>query len=122
MKKFLKSRRGAALEMAIMMSVVMFALSTLVLTTALLQHGRKIRAERSMTQGMVLDQIGEDFCDSVARNTGDTWQTPYKEDYNIVVMGKTLLVTKIDSDELLLRVVLTQTAADRYTVTEWTKK
>lgn len=122
MKKFLKSRRGAAMEMAIMMSVVMFALSTLVLTTALLQHGRKTRAERSMTQGIVLDQIGEDFCAATARGAGNAWQAPYQEEYDIVVMGKTLLVTKKDSNELLLQVVLTQTGDGRYTVKEWTKK
>jgi len=122
MRRFLKSRRGAAMEMAILMSVVTFALSTLVLTTALLQHNRKLRAERSMTQGIVLDQIGEDFCNATVRGAGSAWQTPYQEDYNIVVMGKTLLVTEKDSEELLLRIVLTQTGADSYTVTEWTKK
>lgn len=122
MRRFLKSRRGVAIEMAIMMTVVMVALSTLVLTTSLLQHGRKTRAERSMTRGIVLDQIGEDFCDAIAKNAGNAWQATYQEEYDIVVMGKTLLVTNKDSDELLLRVVLTQTAAGRYTVTEWTKK
>lgn len=122
MRKFLRSRRGAALEMAIMMSVVMFALSTLVLTTALLQHGRKTRAERSMTQGIVLDQIGEDFCAAKVGKIGADWQTPYQEDYDIAVFDKTLLVTHKDSEELLLRVVLTQVGENRYTVKEWTKK
>ena len=122
MKTFLKSRRGVAIEMAIMMTVVMFALSTLVLTTALLQHGRKVRAEQSMTRGIVLDQIGEDFCAAVAGNAGDAWKAPYLEDYNIEVLGKTLLVTDKDSEELLLRIVLTQTGANSYTVKEWTKK
>lgn len=122
MKKFLKSRRGVAIEMAIMMTVVMVALSTLVLTTSLLQHGRKTRAERSMTQGIVLEQIGEDFCAAIAKNTGDAWKTPYLEDYDIQVLGKTLLVTNKDSQELRLRIVLTPTGTGRYTVTEWTKK
>lgn len=122
MKKFLKSRRGAALEMAILMSVVTFALSTLVLTTALLQHGYKTRAERSMTQGIMLDQMGEDFCDAVVRGTVDTWKTTCPEEYDVVVLGSTLMVTRKDSDELLLRIVLTRAGTDRYTVTEWTKK
>ena len=118
----MKSRRGAALEMAIMMSVVTFALSTLVLTTALLQHGRKVRAERSMTQGIVLDQMGEDFCAAKVGKIGADWQTPYQEDYDIAVFDKMLLVTDKDSGELLLRVVLTQTSEGCYTVKEWTKK
>ncbi|MBR2938100.1 MAG: hypothetical protein IKB80_06400 [Oscillospiraceae bacterium] len=121
MRKFLKSRRGAALEMAIMMSVVTFALSTLVLTTALLQHGRKVRAERSMTQGIVLDQMGEDFCDAMVRGTSHAWKTAYEEDYNIFAEGKTLLVTDKDSGELLLRIELTPNGTE-YTVKEWTKK
>ncbi len=122
MRRFFKSRRGAAMEMAILMAVVMFALSTLVLTTSLLQHNRMNRAEMSMTQGIVLDQIGEDFCAAVVGNTGDGWMTPYQEDYNIVVLGKTLMVTDKQTDELLLQVALTPAGANRYTVTQWTKK
>lgn len=122
MKKFLKDRRGAALEMAIMLSVVTFALSTLVLTTSLLQHSRKVRAEKNMTQGIVLEQIGEDFCAAVARNAGDTWADAYREDYDIAIEGTVLTVTDPETGEVLLKVVLTKTGDNSYTVTEWNKK
>lgn len=122
MRKFLRNRRGAALEMAILMSVVTFALSTLVLTTALLQHNRKLRAEQSMTRGIVLEQIGEDFCNAVAQNADDAWQAVYQQDYTITAHGLTLVVTDKDTEELLLRIVLTRDGEDRYTVAEWTKK
>lgn len=121
MKKFLADRRGAGLEMAIMLAVVTFALSTLVLTTALLQHNRMLRAERSMTQGIVLEQIGEDFCAAVAQNAGNAWVAPYREDYGITVEGTTLTVTDKASGSTLLKVVLTDAGDGRYTVTEWTK-
>lgn len=124
MKKFLKDRRGAALEMAIMLSVVTFALSTLVLTTSLLQHSRKVRAEKNMTQGIALEQIGEDFCAAVARNAGDTWADAYREDYDIAIEeeGTVLTVTDPETEEVLLKVVLTKTGDGSYTVTEWNKK
>lgn len=122
MKKFLKDRRGAALEMAIMLSVVTFALSTLVLTTSLLQHSRKIRAEKNMTQGIVLEQMGEDFCAAVARNAGDTWTDAYREDYDIAIEGTVLTVTAKETGEVLLKVVLTAADGGGYTVTEWNKK
>ncbi len=122
MKKFLKDRRGAALEMAIMLSVVTFALSTLVLTTSLLQHSRKVRAEKNMNQGITLEQMGEDFCAAVARNAGDTWADAYREDYDIAIEGTVLTVTDRETGEVLLKVVLTEADGGGYTVTEWNKK
>lgn len=121
MKKFLKDRRGTALEMAIMLSVVTFALSTLVLTTSLLQHSRKVRAEKNMTQGIALEQMGESFCHAVASGAAHTWKDGY-EDYNIAIEGTVLTVTDPETEEVLLKVVLTDNGDGSYTVTEWNKK
>ncbi len=121
MRKFLTDRKGAALEMAIMLAVVTFALSTLVLTVALLQHNSKINAEKNMTRGIVLEQVGEDFCYAVANGTGHDWKNGYTQ-YDIVIEDTSLAVTDRSTGTLLLKVVLTAAGDGSYTVTEWNKK
>ena len=114
LNKLRHDRRGVALELALLLLVVTFALSTLVLTTSLLQHSKKLGAEKTLTQGIALEQIGADFC--AAASAGE-WTEKYP-DYTITVDGLTLTVTAKDSEEVLLTVELTR-ADGRYTVTKW---
>ncbi len=119
MRKVLTDRRGVAIEMAIMVAVLLFALSTLVLTTTLLQKRAMNREELDMTRGMVLEQIGEDFC--AARAGGVGFVAPETEEFEITADDTTLTVADKHTGEVLLRVVLTNTGG-KYTVAEWTKK
>lgn len=121
MRKFLTDRKGAALEMAIMLAVVTFALSTLVLTTSLLQHNSKIRAEKNMTRGIVLEQMGEQFCHAVANNTGHGWKNSYA-DFDIVIADNSMTVKDAVTGTVLLEVTLTPSGDGTYTVTEWNRK
>ena len=50
MKKKLFDRRGAAIELAMLMIVVCFSLSILILSTSMLLHNKRIRSERRMEQ------------------------------------------------------------------------
>ncbi len=123
MKKrtFFLSRKGAAIEMAIMLVMVTFALSTLVLSTALLQHVKEEKAELRMTQGIVLEQIGERFCTATAQgDTAHEWVAQYP-DYTITVTNLTLTAADAESGEVLLTVELAPSAGG-YTVTRWNKK
>ena len=65
MKKKLLDRRGAAIELAIMMMVFSIFITTIVLTTALLQNSHKAKAELGIRQDILLEQLGEDFVDAV---------------------------------------------------------
>lgn len=122
MKAFLhklkNDRRGVALEMAITLLMVTFALSTLVLTTSLLQHSKKVRAENEMPRAVALEQIGQKFCaGTVAGIDPSQWVDAYP-DYEITVDGLTLTVSEKDSDSVLLTVVLQQDGTD-FTVIQW---
>lgn len=122
MKAFLhklkNDRRGVALEMAITLLVITFALSTLILTTSLLQHSKKVSAENEMPRTVILEQIGETFCAATAagKDPGE-WSGAYP-DYKITVDALKLTVSELDSDTVLLTVELKH--EDRkYTVIQW---
>ncbi len=122
MKAFLhklkNDRRGVALEMAITLLVVTFALSTLVLTTSLLQHSKKVRAEDHLPRTIILEQIGESFCAGTAAGIDPSqWSGAYP-DYDITVNGLKLTVFEKDSDTVLMTVELMHEDG-KYTVFQW---
>ena len=61
MKKMLTDRRGVAIEMAVLMTVICFAVSSIVLSTALLQHEKKVRAEERLEESIIFEQIVEEW-------------------------------------------------------------
>ena len=120
LSKLTSDRRGAALEMALMLLVVTFALSTLILTTSLLQHNKKVRTEDAMNENILLEQIGQDFCTAILQGTDDSWKDRYP-DYLITIEDTTLTVCDKETDAILLNVVLTATGSGSYTITKWNK-
>lgn len=118
LRKLRNDRKGIALEMAIMLLVITFALSALVLTTSLLQHNKKVRAENQLPRTVALEQIGEAFCAGTAAGTDPSQWIGQYPDYTITVDGLKLTVSAKDSDALLLSVELRQ-EGDRYTVIQW---
>ena len=58
-KKMLSDRKGAAIELAILMTAVCMAVTTIVLSAALLQYENKVQAEQRMKENIVLEQIVE---------------------------------------------------------------
>ena len=73
MKKKLLDRRGAAIELAIMMMVFSIFITTIVLTTALLQNTHKAKAELGIRQDILLEQLGDEFVEAVRDNKVDEW-------------------------------------------------
>ena len=61
MKKMLTDRRGVAIEMAVLMTVICFAVSSIVLSTALLQYEKKVRAEERLDENVIFEQIVEQW-------------------------------------------------------------
>lgn len=112
----MRLKKGAAIEMAIMVMVVTVSMSIVILTTALLQHSKQVRANEEMSRRVVLEQIGQDFCD--AANTSDhTWVAKYP-DYDITIDGLNLSVTKKDNESALLRVTL-ENIGGTYRILVW---
>lgn len=126
MKAFLhklrRDRRGVALEMAITLLMVTFALSTLVLSTSLLQHSRKVAVENETPRNVILEQIGQSFCAATAaRKNVNQWSADWSAaypDYDIAAQGLKLTVSLPDSDTVLLTVELKHENG-KYTVTQW---
>lgn len=78
MKKKLLDRRGAAIELAIMMMVFSIFITTILLTTALLQNDHKAKAELGVRQDILLEQLGEDFVEAVLKGEiGAEWKPSY---------------------------------------------
>ena len=67
LKKICKDRRGVAMEMAMIVMVVVFALGALMVSVALMQSSRVRSIKNSFDERLVLEQLGEDFCKRVAR-------------------------------------------------------
>lgn len=63
-KKLLYDRKGVAIELAILMTAVCLAVTTIVLSTALLQYENKVQAEQRMEENIIFEQIAEAFVSS----------------------------------------------------------
>ena len=122
MRERIKSRKGAALEMAILLTVVTFALSTLILTVSLLQHGKRVQAKAELEESILLEQIGEAFCQSATAGWEDSWKESYPEKY-VIEIDETacqLTVTEKKSGEVILEVQI-ELGPEGYRITEWKK-
>lgn len=73
MKKKIFDRRGAGVEMAIMMMVVSFSMSILLTSIALIQGTKKVRAEERLQQSIALEQLGQEFLSAVLKGDTDGW-------------------------------------------------
>ena len=67
MKKKIFDRRGAGIELAILMMVVSFSMSILLTSVALIQSTKKVRAEERLQQSIALEQLGQDFLNAVLK-------------------------------------------------------
>ena len=116
MKKMLTDRRGVAIEMAVLMTVICFAVSSIVLSTALLQYEKKVRAEERLEESVVLEQITEKFLSSVPVETIQKWVNEKypKSGYIVKISGDQLTVEK--ADETVLTAEKNGT-----TITKWQK-
>lgn len=104
MKKMLTDRRGIAIEMAILMTVICFAVSGIVLSTALLQHEKKVRAEERLAESVILEQITEKFAAAADKGTVVSWVEENYPEYEAAASSTNLTVTK--DGETVLTVVI----------------
>lgn len=59
LKKVLSDRRGIAIEMAILLMVVCFAISVIILSTAVSQAAQRNRAEERLEENIIFEQMVE---------------------------------------------------------------
>lgn len=71
MKKKLLDRRGAGIELAILMLVICFSLSILLTSTAAMHYGKKLRTTSRLQQSVFLEQVGQKFWSDVINGQVD---------------------------------------------------
>lgn len=125
-KKMLSDRKGVAIELAILMTAVCLAVTTIVLSTALLQYENKVQAEQRMEENIIFEQIVEAWLKAPSQNV-----ETYKEEGYFGVSdtrGEALTLdvhTVEENEELILKqkvlTVVAEKIGEKYIITEWKK-
>lgn len=116
--KLLKSKRGIALENAILFLLVIFSFCALLTGMVAIGHAQ-IKVDAAVLQRDVqIDQIGEDFLTSVRRKEAE-FNKNY-DNYDYTVEGSVLTVWRNDdTKKTVLLYVDAKKVDDTLTVTAW---
>ncbi|MBR2902955.1 MAG: hypothetical protein IKC38_07110 [Clostridia bacterium] len=118
-----RGRKGIAIELAIFALVTIFAVCLMIVSTSVIQYGKRISMERQMDREAQLEQIGENFCQTAV--VGDiSWESTFP-DYSISFEGqgiRTMTVTSKDNPEDVLLSIAVQVSNNACTVIKWTKE
>lgn len=108
-------KRGAAIEFAVLVLLVVFGACTLLVSVSLMQANKKKNFGAEYQAALVLDEVGESFLRAVENNALDAWEKPN---------GATVYGTNGENEITMryqtLTVVLQKTDAG-YQITEWTR-
>lgn len=104
LKKICKDRRGMAMEMAMLVMVVTFALGTLMVTVALMQNNSVSAIERDFNEKVELEQIGEDFCRQVEKGELNAEKLSSEYDVSIDAANLVLVAKKKDSGDIAMTI------------------
>lgn len=115
--KLLKSKRGIALENAILFLLVIFSFCALLTGMVAIGHAQ-IKVDAAVLQRDVqIDQIGEDYLTSVRK--GEKFTEKY-DNYDYTVEGSVLTVWRNDdTKKTVLLYVDAKKVDDTLTVTAW---
>lgn len=102
-KKLLRSKKGAAIEMAIFLMLIVFLFSTLITVFCLSAHTTYKRQQDRMTEAALIDSFGEKF---VKSNDKENFKIDESTGYKAEVSGNTLTITDIDSGRVRLIVTV----------------
>ena len=134
-------RRGIAVEMAIITLMLMFALSTILVTVSMINNKSKNSSSEKLTDRLNIDSIGESFVNAIANGYDDDaladWAAQYQSEYTAIASNIDGTATlelffreiseetdvggnPIVTESLVLKVTLIQNAdKSAYTVSEW---
>jgi len=97
MKRILKNKKGIAIENAILFMFILFSFCALLTSLTAYGHYQAQLGKITLTNRVVLEQIGEDF---LAGDTAEILNNKY-ESYTCEVAEDTLTVTNTDGTVLL---------------------
>ena len=118
-----------AMEMAMLVMVVTFALGTLMVTVALMQNNSVSAIERDFNEKVELEQIGENFCKRIeAQTKGETpdfeglllenLEKKYDYDVDADVDAFDLFVRDVNTDDILMTVGVKK-VGEAYEIVKW---
>ena len=118
LKKICKDRRGMAMEMAMLVMAVTFALGTLMVTVALMQNNSVSAIKKDFNEKLELEQIGENFCKQVA--TGNINAAGLSDIYNVSIDEEELILVakKKDSGDIAMTIDI-DVKDNTYEIVEW---
>ena len=113
-KKMLSDRKGVAIELAILMTVVCFAVATIVLSAALLQYENKVQAQQRMEENIIFEQIVEKFTTLTHKSDIKDWVEENYAQYTAAFVDEVLTVQKDGKTVLTIEI-------SGNTITKWKK-
>lgn len=116
-KRLLRSKKGAAIEMAIFLMLIVFLFSTLITVFCLSAHTTYKRQQDRMTEAALIDSFGEEFVKSSDRKNFPINNEAYKAE--VSDDGNTLTIKDADSDRVRLIVTVETTSEGTVKVKSW---
>lgn len=116
-KRLLRSKKGAAIEMAIFLMLIVFLFSTLITVFCLSAHTTYKRQQDRMTEAAQIDSFGEEFVKSNDKTNYKTDNDAYTAE--VSDGGKTLTITDTDSGRVRLIVTVETTSEGTVKVKSW---
>lgn len=116
-KRLLRSKKGAAIEMAIFLMLIVFLFSTLITVFCLSAHTTYKRQQDRMTEAAQIDSFGEEFVKSNDKESYTTGNAAYTA--KVSDGGKTLTIKDADSDRVRLIVTVETTSEGTVKVKSW---
>lgn len=99
-KRLLRSKKGAAIEMAIFLMLIVFLFSTLITVFCLSAHTTYKRQQDRMTEAALIDSFGEEFVKTKSVTIDES--TGYKAEFSNG--GNTLTITEGGQVRLIVTV------------------
>lgn len=116
-KRLLRSKKGAAIEMAIFLMLIVFLFSTLITVFCLSAHTTYKRQQDRMTEAALIDSFGEAFVKSTDRKNFPINNEAYKAE--VSDDGNTLTIKDAGSDRVRLIVTVETTSEGTVKVKSW---
>ena len=118
-KRLLRSKKGAAIEMAIFLMLIVFLFSTLITVFCLSAHTTYKRQQDRMTEAAQIDSFGEEFVKSNDKTNYKTGNDAYTAKVSGDENTLTLTIKDADSDRVRLIVTVETTSEGTVKVKSW---
>ncbi|MBQ6043826.1 MAG: hypothetical protein IJL41_06790 [Clostridia bacterium] len=106
----LKNKKGIAIETAVFMMIIIFALCTLIVTITLYSRQHVERAKNDFAERVKIDSIGEQILIGVSTT---------QEGYNVEKQGNSYIVRDSKGDVVLNIVVEKEGDNDNFIIKRW---